>query len=86
MESIVDYNMTKEVLYNKYNKEAKKLKKIEHENEKMYLYSKYIEPLEKKECKYPHVNKERYPEYSINDNIFRNANSNVKLGYCMFEK
>jgi len=83
MQSIIDYNNTKKTLANFYKDKIEELPNIDEKMMEKKMMDKlnyiYINPTTSND--YPHINKKRFPIYNVDDKIFRNANSNIGLGY-----
>ena len=84
MESIIDYNRTKNTLTKFYTGKTQELPNINDKLMEKTMIEKvkyiHIKPDDENE-NYPHVNNKRFPSYNVDDKIFRNANANIGLGY-----
>lgn len=81
--SIIDYNVTKKTLSRVYDVNMKDLSNFDDKtmSEKMIEKLNYIYLEPEYDSIYPHANNKRFPSYNVNDRVFRNANSNIGLGY-----
>ena len=87
MYSIVDPNITRKVLMNKYSigkfDEIDEMIELSEAPKLPYVYIKPKDNLHN--VKYPHNRERRLPDYKLNDKVFRNGTSGIGLGYYSIE-
>lgn len=84
--SIIDPNVTRKVLTEKYNVRREEVKDMVNDIETPVLPYVYISPSDSLDnSKYPHSKNRRLPDYGLNDKVFRNGASGIGLGYYSIE-
>ena len=84
--SLIDYNTTMKFLDSKYleNTLYKRISSKSYDKNAFYPNNLYHQ-IDNAKSSYPHSMQFKEPDLKINDKIFRNAQSNVGLGYYSLE-